>query len=81
MINVLFTGDRISAIRINFSHMVYEDAKAILSCASPYEVEIEVEDSVRSPASGSKHSGAGQNHISNPFYRSQSFSTAQQVCF
>lgn len=76
MIYVWFAGDRISAIRINFSHMVYEDAKAILSCASPYEVEIEVEDNALSSTSSPKN-GTSKHPAS--FYRSQSFSTAQQV--
>lgn len=70
------SGDRISAIRINFSHMVYEDAKAILSTASPYEVEIEVEDGSMTANTGAKSSSPNSTHS---FYRSQSFSTAQQV--
>ncbi|XP_065199725.1 nucleolar protein dao-5-like [Planococcus citri] len=69
-------GDRISAIRINFSHMVYEDAKAILSYASPYEVEIEVEDSSMTANADAKRSSPNSTHS---FYRSQSFSTAQQI--
>ena len=57
--------------------MVYEDAMAILSYASPYDVEIEVEDSSMSPDSLKNNSLS--NRIAHSFYRSQSFSTAQHV--
>lgn len=57
--------------------MVYEDAMAILGYASPYEVEVEVEDSSMSPIS--LKNSSMNNHIAHSFFRSQSFSTAQQV--
>lgn len=57
--------------------MVHEDAMAILSYASPYEVEVEVEDSSVSPES--LKNSSMNNHIAHSFYRSQSFSTAQHV--
>ncbi|CAG9855788.1 unnamed protein product [Phyllotreta striolata] len=37
----LNSGDRINSVTINFEHMVYSDALAILSYASPYEVVVE----------------------------------------
>lgn len=37
---LLSSGDRITSVTIDFEHIVYEDALAILSYASPYEVVI-----------------------------------------
>ncbi|XP_077283639.1 uncharacterized protein LOC143909504 [Arctopsyche grandis] len=39
----IHTGDRINSVRISFRNMVYEDALAILSFASPYELQLEVQ--------------------------------------
>ncbi|KAL6266197.1 hypothetical protein P5V15_003057 [Pogonomyrmex californicus] len=68
-------GDRISSVKISFRNMVYEDALTILSYASPYDVELEVE----SGGSGSKPTtllkksvGPSPTRICHPLYRSQS---------
>lgn len=63
----LNSGDRINSVTINFEHMVYEDALAILSYASPYEVVIE--------AKGGKliHNIPGQGgQPGHPLYKSSS---------
>ncbi|XP_072384964.1 uncharacterized protein [Diabrotica undecimpunctata] len=63
----LNSGDRINSVTINFEHMVYEDALAILSYASPYEVVIE--------AKGGKliHNVPGQGgQPGHPVYKSSS---------
>ncbi|XP_011300106.1 uncharacterized protein [Fopius arisanus] len=68
-------GDRIASVKISFRSMVYEDALTILSYASPYEVELEVE----SGGSGSRPTtllkktiGPSPTRIYHPLYRSQS---------
>ncbi|XP_051173584.1 uncharacterized protein LOC127289602 [Leptopilina boulardi] len=68
-------GDRITSVKISFRSMVYEDALTILSYASPYDVELEVE----SGGSGSKPTtllkksvGPSPTRICHPLYRSQS---------
>ncbi|KAK7602453.1 hypothetical protein V9T40_008042 [Parthenolecanium corni] len=38
------TGDRIMAVRINFGDIELKDAEDILRSASPYEIEIEIEE-------------------------------------
>ncbi|XP_044009981.1 uncharacterized protein PF11_0213-like [Aphidius gifuensis] len=68
-------GDRIASVKISFRNMAYEDALTILSYASPYDVEIEVE----SGGSGSRPTtllkktvGPSPTRICHPLYRSQS---------
>ncbi|KYN26826.1 PREDICTED: uncharacterized protein LOC108758055 [Trachymyrmex cornetzi] len=68
-------GDRITSVKISFRNMVYEDALTILSYASPYDVELEVENG----GSGSKPTtllkksvGPTPTRICHPLYRSQS---------
>ncbi|XP_018304502.1 uncharacterized protein [Mycetomoellerius zeteki] len=68
-------GDRITSVKISFRNMVYEDALTILSYASPYDVELEVE----SGGNGSKPTtllkksvGPTPTRICHPLYRSQS---------
>ncbi|XP_043482855.1 uncharacterized protein LOC122511569 isoform X1 [Leptopilina heterotoma] len=68
-------GDRITSVKISFRSMVYEDALTILSYASPYDVELEVE----SGGTGSKPTtllkksvGPSPTRICHPLYRSQS---------
>lgn len=68
-------GDRISSVKISFRNMVYEDALTILSYASPYDVELEVESggSGSKPATLMKKSvGPSPTRICHPLYRSQS---------
>lgn len=63
-----FIGDRITAVRINFGEMEFKDAEDILRSASPYEIEIEIED---------RNSG-----VKRSFFRDQSYPTTRsQVCF
>ncbi|KAJ4442435.1 hypothetical protein ANN_04021 [Periplaneta americana] len=79
-------GDRIDSIRISFRHMVFEDALTILSYASPYDVQLEVENASNSRpntlirtkrTSGS--SIAPADRICHPFYRSQSIADLAQI--
>lgn len=78
----LITGDRIASVKISFRSMVYEDALTILSYASPYDVELEVE----SGGSGSKPTtllkksvGPSPTRICHPLYRSQSIPELSQA--
>lgn len=62
-------------MKISFRNMVYEDALTILSYASPYDVELEVESggSGSKPATLLKKSvGPSPTRICHPLYRSQS---------
>ncbi|KAM0732467.1 Periaxin [Formica fusca] len=75
-------GDRISSVKISFRNMVYEDALTILSYASPYDVELEVE----SGGNGSKPTtllkksvGPSPTRICHPLYRSQSIPELTQA--
>jgi len=75
-------GDRISSVKISFRNMVYEDALTILSYASPYDVELEVE----SGGNGSKPTtllkksvGPSPTRICHPLYRSQSILELSQA--
>lgn len=77
-----FAGDRISSVKISFRNMVYEDALTILSYASPYDVELEVENG----GSGSKPTtllkksvGPNPTRICHPLYRSQSIPELSQA--
>ncbi|XP_012537316.1 uncharacterized protein LOC105837257 isoform X2 [Monomorium pharaonis] len=75
-------GDRISSVKISFRNMVYEDALTILSYASPYDVELEVESggSGSKPATLLKKSvGPSPTRICHPLYRSQSIPEMSRV--
>ncbi|XP_020296389.1 uncharacterized protein LOC109861244 [Pseudomyrmex gracilis] len=79
---LIHPGDRISSVKISFRNMVYEDALTILSYASPYDVELEVE----SGGSGSKPTtllkktvGPSPTRICHPLYRSQSIPELSQA--
>ncbi|XP_058795038.1 uncharacterized protein LOC131666407 [Phymastichus coffea] len=76
-------GDRISSVKISFRSMVYEDALTILSYASPYDVELEVESG---GGSGSKPTtllkksvGPSPTRLCHPLYRSQSIPDLSQT--
>nr|CAD7405826.1 unnamed protein product [Timema poppensis] len=79
-------GDRIDSVRISFRHMVFEDALTILSYASPYEVQLEVESAassrpstlIRTKRTSVASIGVG-DRICHPFYRSQSIADLAQV--
>ncbi|XP_015603637.1 uncharacterized protein LOC107271762 [Cephus cinctus] len=75
-------GDRIASVKISFRSMVYEDALTILSYASPYDVELEVE-SGGGPGSKpttllKKSIGPSPTRICHPLYRSQSIPELSQ---
>ncbi|XP_063241509.1 uncharacterized protein LOC134541775 [Bacillus rossius redtenbacheri] len=79
-------GDRIDSVRISFRHMVFEDALTILSYASPYEVQLEVENATSSRPSTlirtkrmSGSNAAFGDRICHPFYRSQSIADLAQI--
>lgn len=76
-------GDRIESIRISFRHMVFEDALTILSYASPYEVQLEVENGSSSrPATllrNKRTSISPADRICHPFFRSQSISDLSKI--
>lgn len=62
----LNAGDRIQSVTISFEHMVYEDALAILSYASPYEIIV-------SAKNGKAFNYSGQvGRPLHPIYRSSS---------
>lgn len=75
-------GDRISSIKISFRSMVYEDALTILSYASPYDVELEVESGISNTSKPTtllkKSVGPSPTHICHPLYRSQSIPEMSQ---
>lgn len=78
---VFSTGDRIASVKISFRNMVYEDALTILSYASPYDVELEVETG--GPGSKpttllKKSVGPSPTRICHPLYRSQSIPELSQ---
>lgn len=67
--------------------MVFEDALTILSYASPYEVQLEVENAASSRPSTLVNTkkmsgtvGSTSDRICHPFYRSQSIADLAQVC-
>lgn len=71
-------------MKISFRSMVYEDALTILSYASPYDVELEVETGGNSagsrPATLLKKSvGPSPSRICHPLYRSQSIPELSQA--
>lgn len=75
-------GDRIASVKISFRSMVYEDALTILSYASPYDVELEVESGGpgSKPATLLKKSvGPSPTRICHPLYRSQSIPELSQT--
>ncbi|XP_012277501.1 uncharacterized protein LOC105698114 isoform X2 [Orussus abietinus] len=75
-------GDRIASVKISFRSMVYEDALTILSYASPYDVELEVESggSGSRPATLLKKTvGPSPTRICHPLYRSQSIPELSQA--
>lgn len=71
----LNAGDRIQSVTISFEHMVYEDALAILSYASPYEIIV-------SAKNGKAFNYSGQvGRPLHPIYRSSSNMELNQVGF
>ncbi|XP_034948530.1 uncharacterized protein [Chelonus insularis] len=75
-------GDRITSVKISFRSMVYEDALTILSYASPYDVELEVESggsSSRPTTLLKKTVGPSPSRICHPHYRSQSIPELSRV--
>lgn len=75
-------GDRIASVKISFRSMVYEDALTILSYASPYDVELEVEsggNGSRPTTLLKKTVGPSPTRICHPLYRSQSIPELSRV--
>jgi hypothetical protein len=78
-------GDRIVSINISLRHMVFEDALTILSYASPYDVQLEVEKKPlgranRETGSGKRSPSVGpHDRLCHPFYRSQSIDDLNKV--
>lgn len=80
------SGDRIDSVCISFRNMVFEDALTILSYASPYEVQVQVEnDSYSRPSTlirSKRESNAvsSAERIRHPKYnRSQSISHLAEI--
>ncbi|XP_035227028.1 uncharacterized protein LOC118199314 [Stegodyphus dumicola] len=83
-------GDKIISVTVSFTNIVYEDALTILSYASPYDVQLEIErtpDTSRTMQTtplGSKRLGScsfnnsGQK-LFHPLYRSQSIDDLTQI--
>lgn len=86
----LFIGDKIINVTVSFTNIVYEDALTILSYASPYDVQLEIERvpeksrALPNTPSGSKRLGScsfnnsGQK-LFHPLYRSQSIDDLTQI--
>ena len=72
-------GDRVKTVSISFENMVYEDALTILSYASPYAVEIEVQ-SCHNQHSLDKDRGMGKaEEPAHPRFKSASISDLSKV--
>lgn len=83
-------GDKIINVTVSFTNIVYEDALTILSYASPYDVQLEIERvpeksrALPNTPSGSKRLGScsfnnsGQK-LFHPLYRSQSIDDLTQI--
>ena len=74
-------GDKITSITIDFNHLVLEDAVAILSYASPYNVQLELVDA-KANVSAMSHANSPKSNtstLSHPLYRSGSQSDVNTV--
>lgn len=78
---VVNVGDKISSITIDFNHLVLEDAVAILSYASPYNVKLELVDAKANVATmvSSNSPKSNTSTLSHPLYRSGSQSDVNTV--
>ncbi|XP_022242659.1 uncharacterized protein LOC106460276 isoform X1 [Limulus polyphemus] len=80
-------GDRILKVIVSFSSIVYEDALTILSYASPYDVQLEIEKTSEGtqPIAGagrrltSSSFNSGGQILFHPLYRSQSIDDLTQI--
>ncbi|XP_076360319.1 uncharacterized protein LOC143252292 [Tachypleus tridentatus] len=80
-------GDRILKVTVSFSSIVYEDALTILSYASPYDVQLEIEKTSEGTqpmaAAGrrltSSSFNSGGQILFHPLYRSQSIDDLTQI--
>ncbi|XP_076313941.1 uncharacterized protein LOC143226618 [Tachypleus tridentatus] len=82
-------GDRILSVTVSFTNMVYEDALTILSYASPYDVQLELEktsenDQGLAPPPIVKRQGSSSfsnegQRLFHPLYRSQSIDDLTQI--
>ena len=75
----IFTGDRLLSITISFENMVYEDALTILSYASPYPVELQIQKVARLSPQKIPEVEAGPDKVSHPLYRSQSMDDVNKI--
>ncbi|XP_054710166.1 uncharacterized protein LOC129219880 [Uloborus diversus] len=84
-------GDKIISVTVSFTNIVYEDALTILSYASPYDVQLELErvpDKTRAlpntpsgtkrPLGSCSFNRSGQK-LFHPLYRSQSIDDLTQI--
>lgn len=67
--SLVHTGDKIVNVTVSFTSIVYEDALTILSYASPYDVQLEIER-VPDSSSGSSSSAAPKRLASCSFNNS-----------
>ena len=79
LIFVIFPGDRITSITIDFRNIVLEDAMTILSYASPYNVQMEVMDVKGNVANATQSPKPGHTPLTHPLYRSSSLSDKNTV--
>lgn len=74
------SGDRILGITISFENTVYEDALTILSYASPYPVQLQIQKKQQksdSDVTGEDYEEA--LHLHHPVYRSQSMDDVSKI--
>ncbi|XP_013395944.1 enolase-phosphatase E1 [Lingula anatina] len=76
-------GDRIVSVTISFENMVYEDALTILSYASPYPVQVQLQKS-KPTKSGALQvrrtpSQSSLPNLHHPLYRSQSLDDLSRI--
>ncbi|XP_013778630.1 uncharacterized protein LOC106463176 isoform X2 [Limulus polyphemus] len=80
-------GDRIVNVTVSFTSIVYEDALTILSYASPYDVQLEIEKTseVAQPIVGTNagrrqgSSSFNRQRLFHPLYRSQSIDDLTRI--
>ncbi|XP_076318356.1 uncharacterized protein LOC143229638 isoform X2 [Tachypleus tridentatus] len=82
-------GDRILNVTVSFTTIVYEDALTILSYASPYDVQLEIEktsrgtqpviEGVAGKRLGSSNLSSEGERLFHPLYRSQSIDDLTQI--
>ena len=87
---VFFAGDQITSMTVSFKQMVLEDAITLLSYASPYEVNLDMQrvgekqlgskGIYLSPAVSGLKTALPSERVCHPFFKSQSIDDLRKVC-